>query len=112
MVKDAVNGAGAAAEGRGPAPEAGRWTRRADGTAARVVSDATGRVWRVWAAGCAHVPGAPTGDCLIFDAGEIVRRVWGAPPGWGAMSDAELAALAERPFGAPRGQPPGTPRAD
>lgn len=71
----------------------------------RVVSDpATGRTWRVWAATTAHVPGAPAGDCLLFDAGEVVRRVWGVPPGWPALSDAALLALAEAPPGQPRGR--------
>lgn len=76
---------------------AGVWERRADGTPVRVVADpATGRTWRVWAAGCAHVPGAPAGDCLVFDAGEVIRRVWGVPPGWPALAADALLALAER----------------
>ncbi|GJG89649.1 hypothetical protein tb265_48300 [Gemmatimonadetes bacterium T265] len=87
------------------APRAGVWDRRADGTPVRLVPDPAvgaggsdvGRTSGVWAAGCAAVPGAPAGDCLVGDAGEIVRRVWGVPPGWAALSDDALLALLARP---------------
>lgn len=68
----------------------------------RVVPEpAARRTWRVWAARCAHVPGAPAGDCLVFDAGEVIRRVWGVPPGWVALPDADLLLLAARRPGRP-----------
>jgi hypothetical protein len=77
-----------------PERRAGVWELRADGAPVRVVPEPpAGRTWRVWAAGCAHVPGAPAADCLMFDAGEVVRRVWGVPPGWACLSDAALLAL-------------------
>lgn len=95
-----VTGDGTSGEGRPPdAPDpSARWAARGDEPAVRdVVDPATGRRWRVWAAATAHVPGAPAADCLMFDAGEVVRRVWGVPPGWQALSTAALLALADMP---------------
>ncbi|GJG85520.1 hypothetical protein tb265_07010 [Gemmatimonadetes bacterium T265] len=82
-----------------PERRAGAWARRADGTPFRLVADpAAGRTWRVSAVACAHVPGARAADCLLFDAGDVVRRVWGVPAGWAALSDdALLALVVQRP---------------
>jgi hypothetical protein len=66
-------------------------------TAPRVVWDHTaGREWRVSLADCRRVPGSRGTDCLIFDSGTTVRRVWSPPADWRSLSDAELLALAER----------------
>jgi hypothetical protein len=95
------------------------WERRPDGTPVRVVIDpVAGRTWRVWAAGCAGVPGAPAPDCLVFDGGEVIRRVWGVPSGWPTLPAAALLAIADggpgRAAGAPRTGPERAtpPRAD
>jgi hypothetical protein len=69
---------------------------RRPGAAIRTVWDAAaGREWRVWAADCRDVPGARGTECLIFDCGTTVRRVWSPPPDWRALPDADLLALVE-----------------
>jgi hypothetical protein len=96
------------------------WEPRATGPDARVVverrADDLYRRWRVWLADCRQVPGAPCGACLIFDAGEVMRRVWDPPAHWAALSDDALLALLDppgggvaRPAAPPRG---GASRAD
>ena len=60
----------------------------------RTVWDAdAGREWRVWRTDCRDVPGARSNECLIFDSGTTVRRVWAPPVGWSALSDEDLLAL-------------------
>lgn len=56
---------------------------------------AAARAWRVWSADCRDVPGARSDDCLIFDSGTTVRRLWSPPDDWRALSDAALLALLE-----------------
>lgn len=91
-------------EGREPPGRVGRWDRHTDGappcawcsTRRRTARGGCGR------SGARTLPGAPAGDCLLFDAGEVVRRVWGAPLGWPALSDAALLALVAAPPGRAR----------
>jgi hypothetical protein len=56
---------------------------------------AAGREWRVWASDCHDVPGARSAECLIFDCGTTVRRLWSPPDDWAALSDAALLALVD-----------------
>ena len=56
-----------------------------------------GREWRVWSTDCRDVPGARSAECLIFDSGTTVRRVWAPPAGWHALADEDLLALVNTP---------------
>jgi hypothetical protein len=72
------------------------WERRAGGAVIRVLRDGeTGRKWRVWLADTSRVPGARATQCLIFDTGDLIRRVWRVPDDWARMAPAALLALAE-----------------
>lgn len=71
------------------------WETRPDGRTVRVLRDpATGRKWRVWEADAAQVPGARGPTCLIFDAGDLVRRSWHVPDDWRRMAPDALVGLA------------------
>ena len=60
----------------------------------RVVTDpATGRTWQIWEADTARIPGARGARCLIFDAQDVIRRVWLVPDDWRAMTDEGLLRL-------------------
>jgi hypothetical protein len=64
----------------------------------RAVWDAAhGREWRVWAADCRSVPGHRGDQCLIFDCGTTVRRVWTFPDDWERLPDHTLLAMIEGP---------------
>lgn len=68
----------------------------AGGVRARIVWDAiAGREWRVWATDCKEVPGARSAECLIFDCGTTVRRLWSPPSDWPTLPDGELLSLVE-----------------
>lgn len=54
---------------------------------------AASRAWRVWCADCRDVPGARSDDCLIFDCGTTVRRLWSPPDDWRALPDDALLTL-------------------
>jgi hypothetical protein len=72
------------------------WERRAGGAVIRVLRDGeTGRKWRVWLADTSRVPGARATQCLIFDTGDLIRRVWRVPDDWARMEPGALLALAE-----------------
>jgi hypothetical protein len=58
---------------------------------------ATFRRWRVWLMHCQDVPGAPAATCLVFDAGDVVRRVWDPPAHWQSLSDDALLTLMDVP---------------
>ena len=71
--------------------------RSADGHFPRQVADpATGRSWSVGVASWEWPPTGPPSDCLIFDRGDLVRRVWPVPDDWRGMRDEALLALMER----------------
>jgi hypothetical protein len=60
----------------------------------RLVTDpATGRTWQIWEADTARIPGARSARCLIFDAQDVIRRVWLVPDDWRAMTDEGLLRL-------------------
>jgi hypothetical protein len=73
------------------------WERRPDGIAVRVLRDRAlgGSACRVWLADTRATPGARAEQCLIFDTGDRVRRVWGVPEDWGQMPADRLMALAD-----------------
>lgn len=69
---------------------------RRPGAHVRTVWDAVaGREWRVWASDCQDVPGARSTQCLIFDCGTTVRRLWAPPDDWTVLPDAALLALVD-----------------
>ena len=71
------------------------WEQRTDGSPVRVLRDpSTGRKWRVWVGAAEREPGAPASLCLIFDAGDLVRRAWEVPDDWGRMTPDVLIGLA------------------
>ena len=73
-----------ALEERSQPPQAGR----------RMVTDRdTGRTWQIWEADTARIPGARGARCLIFDAQDVIRRVWLVPDDWRAMTDEGLLRL-------------------
>ena len=41
----------------------------------------------------------PRSECLTFDCGDLIRRVWPVPDDWRRMPDEALLALMERPPG-------------
>jgi hypothetical protein len=73
-----------------------QWERRPDGTPVRVLRDgATGRKWRVWLMATGAVPGALEDSCLVFDTGDLMRRVWRVPDDWARMPPDALVRLTE-----------------
>lgn len=72
------------------------WERETNGTSVRVLRDSdSGRKWRVWQADTSHLPGARAVTCLIFDTGDLVRRVWRVPDDWAQLPPTALLTLAE-----------------
>jgi hypothetical protein len=65
--------------------------------AQRLVYADDGERWRVREAIAHDVPGAQAPSCLIFDAGNVCRRVWRFPHEWEDLSDHALLAIMERP---------------
>ena len=60
----------------------------------RMVTDPdTGRTWQIREADTARIPGARGARCLIFDAQDVIRRVWLVPDDWRAMTDEGLLRL-------------------
>ncbi|MEO5871315.1 MAG: hypothetical protein ABIT91_15815 [Gemmatimonadaceae bacterium] len=55
--------------------------------------DYTGVHWRVSERNTANAPGTHGTRCLIFDSGEVIRRVWHYPATWCSLSADELIAL-------------------
>jgi hypothetical protein len=75
-----------------------KWEPRPSGDPARLVTDATTmKRWRVWARPASHMPRVRDQDCLVFDGGDVVRRVWPVPADWGSLPDDALLALVARP---------------
>lgn len=58
--------------------------------------DLHGERWTVREIEARTVPNAPRATCLIFESGNIVRRVWDFPPHWRAVSEAELEVISWR----------------
>ncbi|MDF1505062.1 hypothetical protein [Roseisolibacter sp. H3M3-2] len=82
------------------------WERGTGGRVVRVIRDGeTGRKWRVWLADTSRVPGARAARCLIFDTGDLIRRVWRVPDDWARMTAAGLLTLVERSPGQDVGAP-------
>ena len=65
--------------------------------AQRLIFAEDGTRWRVREARAHDVPGAEAPSCLIFDAGNVCRRLWRYPEEWTELSDGSLLALMERP---------------
>ncbi len=65
--------------------------------AQRMVHAEDGTRWRVREARVHDVPGAEAPSCLIFDAGNVCRRLWRYPEQWTELSDTSLLAIMERP---------------
>jgi hypothetical protein len=73
------------------------WEPRPEGGAARLVTDATTmKRWRVWVRSASHLPRVRDQDSLVFDGGDVVRRVWPVPRDWQSLPDEALLALAAR----------------
>jgi hypothetical protein len=64
--------------------------------AQRLVYAEDGTRWRVREARAHDVPGAEAPSCLIFDAGNVCRRLWRYPEQWTELSDGSLLAIMER----------------
>jgi hypothetical protein len=56
-----------------------------------------GTRWRVREALVHDVPGAEADSCLIFDGGNICRRLWSFPKRWTELPDVSLLAIMDRP---------------
>jgi hypothetical protein len=65
--------------------------------AQRLIFAEDGTRWRVREARAHDVPGAEAPSCLIFDAGNVCRRLWRYPEQWTELSDGSLLAMMERP---------------
>jgi len=65
--------------------------------AQRLIFAEDGTRWRVREARAHDVPGAEAPSCLIFDAGNVCRRLWRYPEEWTELSDGSLLAMMERP---------------
>jgi hypothetical protein len=50
--------------------------------------DTRGRQWTVFERPCKGVPGRKADRCLVFECGEVVRRLWRYPDNWRTL-DAE-----------------------
>lgn len=61
-----------------------------------VVDPGTGQTWSVRLASWQWPPTGPPSACLIFDRGDLVRRVWPVPDHWRHMHDTALLSLVER----------------
>lgn len=70
---------------------------RLETLAQRLVYAEDGTRWRVREARAHDVPGAEAPSCLIFDAGNVCRRVWRFPEEWAELPDPSLLAIMERP---------------
>jgi hypothetical protein len=55
--------------------------------------DARGVSWQVNERRCVAVPGARGASCLIFDSGDVIRRVWEFPAHWRTLSAIALSEL-------------------
>jgi hypothetical protein len=73
------------------------WSTGSHDSRRRVADPHSGSVWEVWELDTTGQPGARGERCLVFDAGDIVRRVWHVPERWADLPDAELLALLHRP---------------
>ena len=65
--------------------------------AQRLVYSEDGTRWRVREARVHDVPGAEADSCLIFDGGNICRRLWRYPDEWTALPDLCLLEIMDRP---------------
>jgi hypothetical protein len=65
--------------------------------AQRLIFAEDGTRWRVREARAHDVPGAEAPSCLIFDAGNVCRRLWRYPEEWTELPDGSLLAMMERP---------------
>lgn len=55
--------------------------------------DSQGRQWTVFERSCKGVPGRRADQCLVFECGEVVRRLWRYPQDWRSLSAVELEKL-------------------
>ncbi|HEY2897962.1 MAG TPA: hypothetical protein VGJ12_12555 [Gemmatimonadaceae bacterium] len=65
--------------------------------AQKLVYSDDGTRWRVREARVHDVPGAEADSCLIFDGGNICRRIWRYPDEWTELSDMTLLAMMDQP---------------
>jgi hypothetical protein len=65
--------------------------------AQKLVFSEDGTRWRVREARVHDVPGAEANSCLIFDGGNVCRRLWSYPDAWTELSDRSLLAIMDRP---------------
>lgn len=65
----------------------------------RCVRSDTGTTWRVREAAAHEVPGQLAASCLIFDSGNVTRRLWHYPERWAELADSLVLRLMERPRG-------------
>ena len=74
------------------------WAMRPDPHIGERISfiDARGVSWQVTERECAGAPGGRGRHCLVFDSGEVLRRVWQYPEHWRTLSDLALAELSWR----------------
>lgn len=62
-----------------------------------VLEPGTGRTWRVHEQDTGSHSWAAGRLCLIFDAADVVRRVWDVPAEWYRLPDDALLTLMEQP---------------
>jgi hypothetical protein len=74
------------------------WAMKRDAYVRARVSyvDAQGVTWQVSERECSDAPGARGEYCLVFDSGEVLRRVWDYPEHWHTLSALALAELSWR----------------
>jgi hypothetical protein len=63
------------------------------GKGVRTFRDSGGLVWSVREKQTDDVPWGRARHCLVFSSDMAVRRIWGVPADWQALSDAELERL-------------------